>query len=238
MYILFLEHSVDQFIDVNISWSMGSLVQVAVSLFLDSLLGRVESEWEEEICNFLEVLSERVDLVDNVLHASDSVLSKGLVDELVGAQWDFLSVELSKPSLVDEILNGLSGWVSVGDIWLDSSEHVHDGLVVFKENCVADSEQSEQTEDFSLLWSNLGKSFDSDDQEIRALLLYEELVVKEGLSLLLDQLSGLVFKVLVVFLALVKSIALELLLFLDFQVLALFYFVFQLNFLLFLFLEA
>lgn len=165
---------------------MGTFIQVAVSLFLNSLSGRVQSERIKEIGDFFEVLSKRVNLIDDILDAFDSVLSKSLVNELIGAKWNLLSVELSEPSFVNEIFDGLSCWVSVGDIWLDSSEHVHYGLVVLNENCVSDSEQSEKREDFSFLWSNLGETFDSYYQEIRAFFLNEELVVQKGISLFLN----------------------------------------------------
>lgn len=122
---------------------MGTFVQVAVSLFLNSFSGRVQSERIQEIGDLFEVLSERVDLIDDILNAFNSVLSESLIYELIGAKWNLLSVELSEPSFVDEIFDCLSGWVSVGNIWLDSSEHIHNGLVVLKENCVSDSEHSE-----------------------------------------------------------------------------------------------
>jgi hypothetical protein len=217
---------------------VGSVVQVADSLLLESLSSRVESEGEKEVVHLFEVLSEGVDLVDDVFDALDSVLSESLFDDLVGAQGNSLSVELSESSLVDEMLDGLSAGESVGDIGLDSSEHVHSGLVVFDEHGVAHSEESEEREDLSLLGSDFGESLDSDDQEIRALLLNEELVVEEGLSLLLDKYLGLFLQVLSVFSSLLKGVAGEFLRFLNLEVLGFLSFVFQSEFLLLFLLKA
>ncbi len=98
---------------------MSTSVEITVSLLLDSTSWRVESEWEEEVVNLLELGSKAVDLIDDVLDAFDSMLSESLLDDLVLDQGDSLSVELSVSSLVDESLDGVLGWESVGDIWLD-----------------------------------------------------------------------------------------------------------------------
>ncbi len=172
-----------------LSWTMSTSVEITVSLLLDSTSWRVESEWEEEVVNLLELGSKAVDLVDDVLDAFDSVLSETLLDDLVLDQGDSLSVELSVSSLVDEGLDGVLGWESVGDIWLDLSEHVHRGLVVLDENSVADFGKSEKGEDFSLFWSDLGKTLDSDDYEELVLLVDEKLVVLEGFSFGLNELG-------------------------------------------------
>ncbi len=104
---------------------MSTSVEITVSLLFNSTSWRVESEWEEEIVNLFEFESKVVNLVDDVLDALDAVLSETLLDDLVLDQGDSLSVELSVSSLVDQGLDGVLGWESVGDIRLDLSEHVH-----------------------------------------------------------------------------------------------------------------
>lgn len=122
---------------------MSTLIHIAVSLLLNSQSGWVQSEWEQEIGNLFEIWSKRIDLIDNVLHTSDADLSKSLINNLIWRQWNSLSVELSESSLVDQALDGLSRWVSVGNVWLNSSKHVHGGLVVFKEDGMSYLEESE-----------------------------------------------------------------------------------------------
>lgn len=156
---------------------MSTSVEITVSLLFYSTSWRVESEWEEEIVNLFEFESKVVNLVDDVLDALDAVLSETLLDDLVLDQGDSLSVELSVSSLVDQGLDGVLGWESVGDIRLDLSEHVHGGLVVLDENSVADSGKSEKRKDFSLFGGDLGETLDSDDQEELVLLIDEKLVV-------------------------------------------------------------
>lgn len=185
-----------------LSWSMSTTVEITVSLLLDSTSWRVESEWEEEIVDLFEFRSKVVNLIDDVLDALDAVLSESLFDDLVLDQWDSLSVELSISSLVNQSLNSALGWESISDIWLDLSEHVHWGLVVLDENSVADFSKSEKREDFSLFWSDLGKTFDSDNQEELVLLLDEKLVVLKGFSFGLNELGLFLLISLGVFLSL------------------------------------
>ena len=123
---------------------MGTSIEITMSLSLDSSSWRVESEWEEEIVNFLEFSSKVVDLIDDVLDAFDSVISESLLDDLILDKRNSLSVELSISSLVDKRLDGFLRWESISDIRFNLSEHVHRGLVILKENSVANFGKSEQ----------------------------------------------------------------------------------------------
>jgi hypothetical protein len=81
---------------------------------------------------------------------------------------------------------------------------------------VTDFEESEQSEDFSLLWRDLGASLDSDNEEIWTLFLDEKLVFLEGLSFLLNELSGFSLERLHVLSALLVGVVSKLLGFLGF----------------------
>ena len=186
-----------------------------MSLSLNSSSWRVESEWEEEVVNLLEFWSEAQNLIDDILDAFDAVTSESLLDDLILDQRDSLSVELSVSSLVDERSDGALGWEAIGDIWLDRSEHIHGGLVVLEENSVADFGQSEQRENLSLFWGDLGETFDSDDQEKLVFLFDEKLIVHEGVSFGLDDLGLSLLIGLGMFLSLGQSVLFELLGFLD-----------------------
>ena len=51
-------------------------------------------------------------------------------------------VNLAIASLVDEIRDGLLGWVSVSDVWLNLSDHVDGGSVDSDEHTVVELSQS------------------------------------------------------------------------------------------------
>ncbi len=75
-----------------------------------------------------------------------------------------LCPNLSETSLVDEFLDGFSGWVSEGDVWLDSSQQVGGSLVYSDENSVVDLSQSQQSEDSDWLGIKFVNTSDSDNK--------------------------------------------------------------------------
>ena len=87
------------------------------------------------------------DLVDQVLNANDSVLAQNLLDDSVTGQRNSLLVNLSVTSLEDQLSDCLSGWVTEGNVWLDSSQEVDCGLVDSDESAVVQLSQSQESED-------------------------------------------------------------------------------------------
>ncbi len=133
----------DKVVDEVLSWTMSTSIEITVSLLFNSTSWRVESEREEEVVDLLEFKTEVVNLVDDILDASDAVLSESLLDDLVLDKRDSLSVEFSESSFVDERFDGTLGWESVGNVRLDLSEHVHGSLVVLNEHGISDLSKSE-----------------------------------------------------------------------------------------------
>ncbi len=131
-------------VDEVLSRTMSTTVEITMSLFLDTSSGRVESEWEEEIVDLLELTSKVIDLVDDVLDAFDTVFTESLLNDLVLNKRDSLSVEFSETSLIDEGLDGALRRESVSDIWLNLSEHIHGSLVVLEEDGSSDLGESEK----------------------------------------------------------------------------------------------
>ena len=118
--------------------------------------GRVgELEWPQEVGGLLEVGSNGVDLVDEILHADDAVLAEVGLDDGVVGESNALLVDLSVSALVDELADGLEVGVTVGDPWLDDLEHLESGLGQADENTVVDLEKTEELEDLAGLWCNL-----------------------------------------------------------------------------------
>ncbi len=142
------QHLIDKLVDELLSVSVGTeSLSERVSLLLEATQWRVHLDWPQEVSHLSEVRSASGDLVDDVLNAVDSELSEDSLDDGVVGKWDSSSVNLSVSSLVDDLVDVLSRWVSVGDEWLDHSEHVHGSLVELDEHSVVNLSQSEELED-------------------------------------------------------------------------------------------
>jgi hypothetical protein len=141
------QHAVDQLVDEVLSVSENTTVGEGVSLLLETLVGAGELEGPEEVVGLLEVGSDGPDLVDEVLHACDAVLSEGGRDDLVVSEGDSGAVDLTAASLVDETLDGGPGGVSVGDERLDHSDHVDSGALESDENTVVELAETEEVHD-------------------------------------------------------------------------------------------
>ena len=97
----------------------------------------------KEAVDSLEVGSAGVDFVDQVLKAVHAFFFKVVGDDEVGGKGDSLLVDFSTSSLVDQIVDGFSGWVSVGDVWLHESEHSDGGLGGLDEDSIVKLSQSQ-----------------------------------------------------------------------------------------------
>ena len=102
--------------------------------------GVAELEGPKEVGGLLEVGTDGEDLVDQILHADNAVLAKGVLDDGVIGESDALLVDLSISALVDELTNGLEVGVSVCDPWLDDLQHLESGLGHADENAIVDLE--------------------------------------------------------------------------------------------------
>ena len=103
-----------------------------------------------------------VKFIDQIFNAYHTLIAESLFDDFIAGQRNSLFVYFSETSLVDELLDGFSGWWSVSYPWLYSSEHVHSCLVVSDENSVANLEKSEQSHDFFFLRRNLIDTLNSN----------------------------------------------------------------------------
>lgn len=87
------------------------------------------------------------DLVDQVFNAGNAVLAEDAFNNRVVGQGDSRSVDLSVTSLVDKLSDQALAGVTVGNVGLNSSDHVHGGLVESNENSVVELSQSEELQD-------------------------------------------------------------------------------------------
>lgn len=110
---------------------------------------RAQLEGPQESVDGLEVRSTGEDLVDNILHASNSKVSERLGNDVVVYQRNTLTINLSVTSLVDKGANSLQGRFTIGDVWLNELQHVHGGLVDTEEGGVVDLSEAQQLQNLS-----------------------------------------------------------------------------------------
>jgi hypothetical protein len=148
-------HLSDEFVDLLLSVSVGSVVLIWVSFQFNALSGRVKLEGPEEVVGFLEVRAAGGDFVDQVFNADNSVLSELTLDDAVVGKGDSGSVDLSEPSLVNEVGDGLGGGVAVSNEGFHPSDHVDGGSVQSDEHTVVQLSQSQELHDLSALGGEL-----------------------------------------------------------------------------------
>jgi hypothetical protein len=152
----YLVHSSDQGIDLIFRIAHVSIFYVMQKFPLTESTGWVtELEWPQEVGSLLEVGTNGEDLMDQILHADNTILAKAILDNGIVGESDALLVNLSVSALVDELTGGLKVGVSVGDPWLDDLEHLKGGLGHANKNTVVDLEKSEELEDLARLWCDL-----------------------------------------------------------------------------------
>ena len=106
-------------------------------------------ERPQKVARLFEVGSDGQNLMNQILHAHDTVFPQVLLDDLVVSERDALLVDLAVAALVDEIADGLEGGVAVSDVGLDDLEHFRGGFREADENTVVDLEETEELEDFA-----------------------------------------------------------------------------------------
>lgn len=137
---------------MGFSVSEGASVLVGVSLLVEAVAGGLEFEGPEEVVGFLEFGAAGGDFVDEVLDGGDAVLAEGVLDDLVVGDGNSLPVHFGIASLVDQLADGLSSGVSVGDIWFYLSDHVDGGLIQLHKGSVVELSDSQQLQDLSHSW--------------------------------------------------------------------------------------
>lgn len=118
-----------------------------------SWIGQLERP--KEVGGLLEVATNGEDLVDQILHADNAVLAKGVLDDGVVGESNALLVNLSVSALVNKLTNSLQVGVSVCDPWLDDLQHLESGLGHADENTIVDLKETEELEDLAGLGGDL-----------------------------------------------------------------------------------
>lgn len=138
---------------LELSWDTPATVRVG------------QLEWPQEVVSLLEVRTDSVKLMDQVINGQDTVLTQMLFDDLVVGQGNSLLVDLTVTSLVDQLSGGRVGWVTVSNVWFDQLQKLSSSLGDLDENTVVDLVQSHQLQNLSLLWSHVVDTLDSNDED-------------------------------------------------------------------------
>ena len=93
--------------------------------------------------------------MDKILNTGDSVFTEFSLNNTVVGERKSSSLDFTATSFVDKLGDGLSGWVTIGDEWLDHLDHVPCGFVKLNEDGVVNLSQSEELQDFLWLWGKL-----------------------------------------------------------------------------------
>jgi len=189
--LVYLDHLSDQLINQMLSVApvtTASLMET-VSLSDESASRGSQLEGPQESVDLLEVGTNGVDLVDDVLSTVDTEMAEVLGDEGVVGQGDSGTLDLKVASLVDKLSDGGQRRVSEGDIGSDDSEHLLNGSVDLEEDTVVELLQSEELQDLSGLGSHLVDTDESGSEQELGLGLNEEVAVLSGLTSESDQVS-------------------------------------------------
>ena len=93
--------------------------------------------------------------MDEVFDASNTDFTEFSFNDAVVSERKSSSLDFTAASFIDEFADSLSGWITVGNEWLNHLDHVPCGFVKLDENGVVQLSQSEELQDFLWLWSKL-----------------------------------------------------------------------------------
>jgi len=159
----FLCHLLDEVVDVLLSVTVVAAFGEVVGLLLPAAGWVVELERPEEVGDGLEVRAGSHNLVHNVFNADDALVAECAFDDGVVGERGSSLLHLAVATLVDEVPDSLEVWVTVGNVWLDDSDHVDGGLVHLDKDGVVDLEETEELEDLLDLWRNRVDTLDPDE---------------------------------------------------------------------------
>jgi len=161
-----LDHTLDKLVDLlSTVSSLTSLKEVnKLGLVGESTAGAGKLEGPKEVVGLLEVRSDSANLVDEIGTALDTDRSNSLLNNRVIGNGDTLLVELSESTLVDELLDGGAGGVSVGYVRLDETKHTDGRLIKLDEASIVDLTKTEELHDLLGLGRDSDGTSDTDNK--------------------------------------------------------------------------
>jgi len=160
-----LVHLANQVVDLQLAVTrVTALDEVQGLLGRETTGGVGQLEGPQEVGGLLEVGTDGVDLVDEILHADNAELSEGLLDDRVVGQGNALLVDLAISALVDELANRLEVGLTIGDVRVDELEHLGGGLGQADKDSVVDLEKTQQLHDLAGLGGDVVDTLDTDNE--------------------------------------------------------------------------
>ena len=118
--------------------------------------GRVgEFEWPQEVAGLLEIWSDGIDLMDQVLDTDNTVFAEVIFNKLVVCERDTLLVDFAISALVNKLTNRFEIGIAVSDVWVDNGQHFSCSLGQTNEDTIVDLEETKKLENLARLWRNL-----------------------------------------------------------------------------------
>ena len=118
------QHPGNELVDVFLSISPISTPLEGMSLGSEASPWCSQLERPEEVVSLLEVLTNSLDLVDQILNRQDSLLSEGLLNNPVVGKRNALLVDLAETTLKNQFANGLTRRITESDVWLHTAQQV------------------------------------------------------------------------------------------------------------------
>jgi len=157
-----LDHLLDEAVDKLLAVTEVTALGEVVGLLAPASAGVVQLEVPDEVVGDLEVRSDGVNLVDQVLDADNAELAEPLLDDVV-REGTSTTLEFSESPLVDKFTNGFEVGISPGDVRVGDAQHAQRRLVQLHEGSVVDLTQAEKLEYLFDSWVESVDTSDSHD---------------------------------------------------------------------------
>lgn len=184
-----LNHSVDELANEDLVVTVVTTLVEVTKLLAEATRRAVQLEGPEEVGSLLEVRTHSVDLVDEVFRAHDTELTKNLLNLSVLSNGNTLVVELGITTLVDQSTNGLEVGITVGNVGLNKTEHLHGGLGQTDEHGVVDLTETEELKSLAHLGRSLVDTTNTDNNSKTTLSFSKEMTISMSLSSLGNKIS-------------------------------------------------
>lgn len=156
-----LVHLLDQLINLLLPVpQIAALNKVLEFPSSESPIWVAQFEGPQEIARLLEVWSHGVDLMNQILHTHDAILSQVILDNLIVGESNSLLVNLAVAAFVDKFTDSLQAWVAIGDVRFDDLEHFRGGFRKADKDAVIDLEKTKELESLAWFGSHLGDTMD------------------------------------------------------------------------------
>ena len=133
-------------------------------LFLYSTLWRRQFKGRQEVVCFFEMFSNGIDLMNQILHADDSVFPKRSSNQWVVCQGNSLLVHFAITTLVDQFIYRLQIWVHPCNVWLLNSQHVNWCLIELHKGAIEDLPETKELHYLLNLWAHTVDTSDPDNK--------------------------------------------------------------------------